>query len=633
MGIQSGAHLKRLPLIVLAALMAFPLWTPAASGQPFTFNVVKTDLPAINYGSVSFADIDRDGDMDVAMSGSMFPVAPFLSTSHVALNLRTSPVETHSVLPFEITELSTTTFLGELSWIDFDNDGDLDLSQTGSSSVEAPFEPVSLLYINDGTGVFSALDVGLEGLYSSLAKWADYDNDGDADLLLTGTNADKIPATYLYRNDGMNTFTSVSTPFRQLAYGDAAWGDYDNDGDFDLVLSGVEEKGAFVTRLYENDGNGGFTETDHDFQGLAFSSLAWGDYDSDGDLDLALSGAKLSVSSVMAGVTRLYRNDDGVFQLDPNGLSDVFYGDLTWGDYDLDGDLDLFVMGQTTLLGEQIGKIYRNDDGAFILSTGLIGTSTANAAWGDYDNDLDLDILVTGMSFVGLPFTHLYRNDQLLVNTAPLAPEGLSATVEGGSATMFWNPATDEHSASLTYNLSVGTSPGLSDVMSSLSSLETGKRWISGRGNVDHNTSWTLKDLPNGLYFWHVQSIDNSYIGSPFSVEGQFTVTASGKSGTDVADEGDLPGKLTLYPGFPNPFAAQTTLSYDLPEPALVRISVYDVLGKEIGLLVDDVQAAGRHSVSWDARSRAGNPLGAGVYFVRMSAGSQVLGTTLIILK
>ncbi|MCH8276188.1 MAG: T9SS type A sorting domain-containing protein, partial [Bacteroidetes bacterium] len=127
--------------------------------------------------------------------------------------------------------------------------------------------------------------------------------------------------------------------------------------------------------------------------------------------------------------------------------------------------------------------------------------------------------------------------------------------------------------------------------------------------------------------------VDHSYIGSPFSVEGQFTVTASGKSGTDVADEGDLPRKLTLYPGFPNPFAAQTTLSYDLPEPALVRMSVYDVLGKEIGLLVDDVQAAGRHSVSWDARSRAGNPLGAGVYFVRMSAGSQVLGTTLIILK
>ncbi len=143
MGIYSGTRIKQSIFVALASLVAVPFLTPAALAQPFTYNVVQTDLPAINYGSVAFADLDRDGDMDVAMSGSTVPVAPFLSTSHIGLNLRTSPVQARSILPFEMTELPTTTFLGELSWIDFDNDGDLDLSQTRSSSEEALVEPVS----------------------------------------------------------------------------------------------------------------------------------------------------------------------------------------------------------------------------------------------------------------------------------------------------------------------------------------------------------------------------------------------------------------------------------------------------------------------------------------------------------
>lgn len=634
MGTHKAARFSSLFLVLIALLLLVPATERTVTAQPFTYTVVQTDLPRIAYGSIALADVENDGDLDVLLMGSTTAQAPFMTTSLIAFNHWTGKVERGSVLPFELNELSTITFLGEVSWIDVDNDGDLDFSISGSTVKEEPFESILYLYKNDGSGNFSEVDPGLPGLYSAVTKWADFDNDGDVDLLHIGMSADKHTMTTLYRNDGNDEFTPVSTPFIQVAFGDAEWGDYDNDGDFDVIISGMEGTGAFVTRLYINDGDGGFNESDNVFRGLAFSSLAWGDYDSDGDLDLILSGAELRVSDIMAGVTVLYENRENNFVPVPLGFRDVFYGDLTWGDYDLDGDLDIFLMGQTSLSGEHIGLIYSTEDGN-VVETGLVGTSTANAVWGDYDNDLDLDILVSGVSFVGIPFTHLYRNDLRLMNTMPLAPGGLSATVDGGSAALAWNPGSDEHTKTpgLTYNLSVGTGPGLSDIMAPLASLETGHRWIPGRGNVDHNTNWTLKNLPNGLYYWRVQTVDNSFVGSEFSADGEFIITAGGKVGTGISGDSELPNKTALHAGYPNPFRWETTLAYDLPEPASVRISIYDVLGKEVQILVDAVQPAGRHQVTWSGKNGSGIVLGSGVYFARMQAGSVVKSTKLVILK
>ena len=79
-------------------------------------------------------------------------------------------------------------------------------------------------------------------------------------------------------------------------------------------------------------------------------------------------------------------------------------GAVAWGDYDQDGDLDILLTGQTNSNPNAISPVYRNTSGTFSdISAGLTGVTQSSAAWGDYDNDGDLDILLAGQGRPGLP--------------------------------------------------------------------------------------------------------------------------------------------------------------------------------------------------------------------------------------
>lgn len=582
---------------------------------------------------MALADLNGDGLMDVLFTGNSRSSTPFVPEGGVAIN-RSTGERTEGSVPFNIVNLPTRTVLGSASWSDYDLDGDLDFLITGSTSSEAPFESVSLLFNNSG-GEFTPVDAGFTGVHSSIVRWADVDNDGDEDLFLAGFTTDGSAIAIIYRNDRDAGFGQFDTPVFQAAFGDAAWGDYDNDGDLDLVVSGTDEKGSFKTVLYRNDGFGGFTDSGENIQGFAFSSIEWGDYDGDGDLDLITSGAQLAVEDIFHGKTILYRNDGGSLTRLDDEFGGVFYGDVTWGDYDLDGSLDLFVMGRASLDGRHIGRMYRNDAGHLIEATGLVGTSTANAEWIDFDGDNDLDIFVVGRNLGAVPFSKLYRNDSRLVNRTPIPPTGLSTSINADVATLSWGPGDDLETAAtaLSYSVRVGTSPGSSDIFTADANSETGKRWLFGPGNVGQNLSWTLRDLPIGLYFWSVQTIDNSYIGSTFSEEGQFSILTSGKVSTATTSGADLPEKIRLHPAYPNPTFTTTTFVYDIPKATPVEITVFDAIGKRIKTLVNAFSTGGTHRVSWNGDTASGNKVGAGVYFVRMRAGEHVFSQKIVILN
>lgn len=121
---------------------------------------------------------------------------------------------------------------------------------------------------------------------------------------------------------------------------------------------------------------------------------------------------------------------------------------------------------------------------------------------------------------------------------------------------------------------------------------------------------------PMTAYFWRVRAIDASGNNGPFSAAARFTtalVTAL------EAQDGRVPGGVVLAQNYPNPFSESTTFNFALPAPETVRLSVYDVLGKEIALLVDDRLAPGHYSFTWQVEARA-----AGVYLYRLQVGSQV---------
>ena len=94
-----------------------------------------------------------------------------------------------------------------------------------------------------------------------------------------------------------------------------------------------------------------------------------------------------------------------------------------------------------------------------------------------------------------------------------------------------------------------------------------------------------------------------------------------------------IPVTFALHQNFPNPFNPITTLRYDLPSDALVTLSIYDMLGREITQLVNISQEAGFKSVQWDAKDSMGKPVSAGVYLYQIYAGEFVQTEKMVLLK
>jgi hypothetical protein len=216
-------------------------------------------------------------------------------------------------------------------------------------------EPRLLL---SGPPFVEVTDVVLTGVERSSAAWGDYDGDGDLDILLTGwTSTEEFSG--IYRNDD-GAFAEVETGLTDLYHGSAVWGDYDADGDLDVLLAGNAPSQGWlrVARVFRND-DGLFTDIEAPLPGVYRSAAAWGDYDNDGDLDLLLSGW-----TGQEHVTGIYRNEEGEFaKVDAPLLADVSSGSVSWGDYDNDGDLDFLLTGSTGT--ENLTWVYRNDMGTF----------------------------------------------------------------------------------------------------------------------------------------------------------------------------------------------------------------------------------------------------------------------------
>jgi len=369
-------------------------------------------------GAAAWGDYDGDGDLDILLTGAT-------DSQKVAKVYRNDgPLAGSGWAFLDIEAGLPGVALGSAAWGDYDSDGDLDILLTGVA------EPGRLaeIYRNEG-GAFTAIGAGLPGVDDSAAAWGDYDNDGDLDLLLTGqTDTDFIAR--LYRNDGPSpdpgwTFVDAGVSLPGLDQGSVAWGDYDRDGDVDFLLTGQTAFSGFVADVFRNDGPPAgsgwtFTATGAQLPGVDDSAAAWGDYDKDGDLDILLTG---STGFSGGRVARVYRNDGGSFKVIAAQFPGVTYGSAAWGDYDNDADLDILFTGWTLDYFETF--LYRNDGGVFSLaSSGLPNVAHSSVAWGDYDQDGDLDVLLSGAEYPANPVTGVYRRVDCLTLFLPAIAGG-----------------------------------------------------------------------------------------------------------------------------------------------------------------------------------------------------------------
>ncbi|MFZ5519388.1 MAG: FG-GAP-like repeat-containing protein [Candidatus Zhuqueibacterota bacterium] len=275
------------------------------------------------------------------------------------------------------------------SWADYDNDGYYDLLVTNW------FGDKNSLFRGGRNGAFTRItdsDLVNEAFQATSSRWADFDNDGDLDLFVTNAGGDN--SLYENRNSGssFSRIMSGSIVRDGGASNSCAWGDFDNDGFVDLFVANGNGENNF---LYRNNHNGTFTKvTDGPVVNDGGSSTdgCWGDFDSDGDLDLFVTNTNNEHNF-------LYRNEgQGVFTKISDGIVVNDFGmsaGANWVDFDNDRDLDLFVVNSN----QQFNCLYRNNgDGAFTKITDDIVVSdwgdSRGSAWADVDKDGDLDLFV-----------------------------------------------------------------------------------------------------------------------------------------------------------------------------------------------------------------------------------------------
>ena len=482
---------------------------PFAAAQSFTiachpsFPELPVAFPGLFISASAVGDFDNDGDLDLLLSGQTLAGVTVTrlyrndgGTNFTDLNLPLPPVE-----------------FGALAAGDFNNDGFLDFALTGIDSTTNTY---ARIYRNVGGTNFVDLNAPLTPVEFSSVTWADYNNDGYLDLLLTGRDAGGVAVARLYRNVGGTSFVAVPASFEGVTDGAVAWGDYDNDGDLDVVILGVNNSVDPVTRLYRNDGGTNFVNIGAALPSLFVGSAAWGDYDNDGDLDLLLTGLDENSEQV----TRLLRNNGGSFVNVPTSLPGVGFSSAAWGDFDNDGYLDLALAGEDLTL-TPISRIFHNNAGTGFSDTGVVlpGAALGTLAVGDFNGDGALDLLLVGDDYDTNFITKIFLNDCAATNQPPFAPGNLQVVVNGSMATFSWAAATDDHTpaSGLSYNLVVGSSPNAVNLDSPMAAVPGGFRRVVRLGAQNQNLSWKLNQLPTGTLYWSVQAIDSAWAGGPFA--------------------------------------------------------------------------------------------------------------------
>ncbi len=335
-------------------------------------------------GGVSFCDFDGDGWDDITYSSTDGDEVYFYKNNN----------GTFSLIDIGINDIYRTK---QVIWIDYDSDGDKDFFATSITGFNK-------FYRNDGnlsfTDITSTCGLFTDNKYTYGASFGDIDNDGDLDVFIC--NRDDVTFNqynYLYRNDN-GTYVDITTTAgiflgNQISF-TSSFFDYNNDGFQDIYVA--NDKVANINRLYENNGDGTFTDVSFESgAGIAIDAMSTtiGDYNNDGWFDIY-------VTNTTAGNYLLNNNGDGTFT-NVADVTNTEFNSVAWGavflDADNDTDLDLYVSGMFTTTNPLPSAFYENQgDNTYLIPSGIgfendTRESYANAI-GDINNDGLADIIV-----------------------------------------------------------------------------------------------------------------------------------------------------------------------------------------------------------------------------------------------
>ncbi len=487
----------------------------------------KEDSPMYTDGGASlgsaWADYDNDGDQDLFVSNYYNWVTGEEDAEKNFLYNNQGDGTFNRITSGSLVQ--DVNFSQGCSWGDYDNDGypDLFVSNTKNEN--------NNLYKNNGNGTFTKIISGSiveDGGASSGCSWIDYNNDGYLDLFVANASSGN---NFLYKNTGDGSFDRINDgPVVNDAFYTVgcSWADYDNDGDIDLLTVNLGEEGS---RIYVNNGDGTFdVDIDNPVSQKDGLGGSWGDYDNDGDQDLIITRFTNNT---------LFRNTgNGAFDEVETGPVVNDHGDSRgscWADFDNDGDLDLFVSNAANLdTARHTNILYFNlGDGTFIeeVSGHIVSDSSASysPSAADFDNDGDIDLFVCNLG--GEPRNILYENKGNDNNWVNILCEGsysnrsaigtkvfLKATIFGKSIWQYREVSSQTGGGQSSQN-SLNVEFGLGDA-AYIDSIKV--IWPSGRTNflTDISPNQILKVFENNRPFVVEAIADTSFYedSGPFVV-------------------------------------------------------------------------------------------------------------------
>jgi hypothetical protein len=536
------------------------------------------------------------------------------------------------------------------SWEDVNGDGLLDLFAAYGNLTNQN----DGLYLNLGGMNFLKVVTGpvvTKGGASIGGCWGDWDADGLPDLWVTNRTAN---GNFLFHGLGDTTFADVTTgdPITDRANGNSSsWVDADGDGDLDLYVLNFGANDFF----YLNSGSPSWTLTRTALTGIGVGGEAsinavWADFDNDGDPDIFIGNAG-------------DQNDDlGINQgglvftkrVIPDAQSTL---GASWGDFDNDGDLDLFAanfLGQASIL-------YRNDGAPLWnltpVTTAVFPTYATNAvgsAWGDVDNDGDLDLVTASQNasealFLnsGPPsytFTRVLTGDLTTdggtsfgCSLADIDRDGdldlFVANTSNENDFLFRNDGPASHWLTLRLRGTGANKSAIGARVRVLATIGGVPRWQTRELAAQTGYNSQNPELHFGLGdALMADSVDVRWPDGAHEVSlhvtGDRWLELFQGQPVGVPFGNHMAGGLAIRSITPNPGRGVLRVSFVVPRAGAVRIEMFDLLGRRIGARELPASSAGEQSIQL-----AAGALPASVYVVRLTQGSESVSARAVVTR
>ncbi|MFP8893363.1 T9SS type A sorting domain-containing protein [Chryseobacterium sp. EZn1] len=455
------------------------------------FTEIQTGMNNFYYSAADIADIDNNGTLDIVLNGAIDTDGDGNVDStynEVYQNNGTT------LLPFAGLG-ADVTHLGDIKFIDYNNDGLMDIVSTGLSYMDV-VNYKQYRFKNTGTGFIKEAELPGK-IYGSLEVF-DFNHDGKPDYALNGTQyahgGGFGNSLDYYKNTGTG-FDLTENWIDGTQSGSFKVVDLNNDNLLDLVIIGSDINGDAVSKVYMNQA--GVLTPIQDLAPVAVGKIDFADFNADGFQDIVVIGRDINDDAYSAVLM-----NDGTGALTPNiiqagDISDVA---LSVGDLNNDGYYDFIISGNENY--NAVVKTYIYDVSNHKFNEGTLNGITALGGPGlvqlfDFNNDHHPDILLGGFDWSAsdLPsLTKVFKNNAAEANAKPTAPTQLNLTKNGNRFNFTWSGASDDKTpmSALRYEISVGTTQGAHDIAKY---VVTTPSWFLELDQAVQNVYWSVKSI------------------------------------------------------------------------------------------------------------------------------------------